>query len=340
MSIHDPDAWSAQTIQLWASSKLGKELICTPLPQDCGHRRYYRVTHDEASWVVMEDRHGEEALHRFCQIQSALQAAQVRVPAIYQVDVDNSLLLQEDLGSHPLSDVLKEANGHHYFQKALEQIAPLAKADIPTNNRFGAHEMHREMERFHRWFLQEHAGLQLTPAEDKLWTDVLRQMVAHSEQQPRVMIHRDFHAANLHCLPDGGVGIIDFQDAALGPLTYDWASLLLDARIRWPQSWVEEGLAQCMAASSYGHLGVEQIREWFEWTAFQLHLKILGIFARQAYAYQNVRYLSHLTRLGDYIERFFQKTPSLASAYAFWTDRQPLERHSHHEGDDTSRGTW
>jgi hypothetical protein len=169
----------------------------------------------------------------------------------------------------------------------MTELVHLQSCPAPSNYTLPPYDhakLMTEMALFKDWFVAQYLGLTLNDDEIALIDRTCQQIADAVDQQPVVFVHRDYHSRNLMVLPDGGMGIIDFQDAVMGAITYDLVSLLRDAYIEWPtaqvQAWVEDFRQLLQANGQITHVNSEQFLQWFDWMGAQRHLKVVGIFAR------------------------------------------------------------
>jgi hypothetical protein len=181
---------------------------------------------------------------------------------------------------------------------------------------FTVERMYQELKLFQHWFLQNHLGLALTSIIEKQLDEFFYFLAESAAGQPQVFMHRDYHAANLMLLEDDQIGILDFQDAFIGPLTYDLVSLLRDCYIAWPEESVME-----LALQYHGQLGLQLSRDeflrWFDWMGLQRHLKALLTFSRKYRRDGNNSYLSHIPRVLNYLSVVSERYEECGQFYQF-----------------------
>ena len=296
-------------LQSWVQVQLGAGgLRFDALPGDASLRRYYRVLRKGESWMAMDVPPDTENSDVFVRAAQVLAAAGVQVPDVIAQDTADGFILISDFGDNILLNILDENNAEHYYPKALATLVTLQcfTPDGDDFTIFDERAIRTELQRFEDWFVEKLLGLPVDAAMHRVLEPVYAQLVACVTTQPQVILHRDYHAGNLMVLADDSLGVIDFQDALWGPIAYDVVSLLRDSRIAWPAALVEAWLASYQQlALEKGLLSDDQLRDyqkWFDWTGLQLHIKILGIFARLAKRDNNTTYLQHIPRLIAYIE--------------------------------------
>ncbi|MCC5854496.1 MAG: phosphotransferase [Idiomarina sp.] len=277
------------------------------LAGDASFRRYYRVTSTAQQSQVLVDAPPPESLEPFHSVALAYLQAGVLVPQVHASDTQLGAMLLDDLGDCLLLQT--EAPAYDRYRQAIEALPNIMRV---TETRLGAlppydlELLKRENALFFEWLIGRHLGLELTAAEEKLWqgfTDLLNE---RSLQQPRVGVHRDYHSRNLMITADNQLAVIDFQDAVVGPITYDLVSLLRDCYVKWPADFVD-GLV------AYAHdmlreealldqsVSLAEFQEWFDWTGLQRHTKASGIFARLFHRDGKSGYLADIPQTVGYL---------------------------------------
>lgn len=282
--------------------------VLLPVAGDASNRRYFRLQWPGQSAMAVEAPPATEKNREFLAIRQLLERAAVRVPHLLAADLEQGFLLLEDLGDQLLLGELEEstADGHYAAALAiLRQLAAIDRGALVTLPAYDRALLAEEFSRFPDWFLQRLLGLELTPAEQHLLAELDGLLIGSALAQPQVLVHRDFHSRNLMCLPDGELAVIDFQDAVVGPITYDLVSLLKDCYIRWPQERVAAwALAQRDALHGQGLLpsvSDATFLRWLDWMGLQRHLKVLGTFARLYLRDGKSAYLQDLPLVIEYI---------------------------------------
>jgi aminoglycoside/choline kinase family phosphotransferase len=301
-----------------------------PASGDASFRRYFRVTlADGTTRIAMDAPPDKEDCRPFVSVARQLAAAGLHVPAIEAEALAQGFLLLEDLGSTHYLDVLDEQNADRLYGDAMAALISLQAC--------GPHEglpaydeplLQREMALFPDWLLERHLGLALSGAEREMLDDTFQRLTAAALAQPQVCVHRDYHSRNLLVQQAGQTpGVIDFQDAVIGPVTYDLVSLLKDCYIAWPQERVDHwAMGYFALAVQSGLLGEEQELEflrWFDLMGAQRHLKAAGIFARLKHRDGKPGYLADIPRTLGYIVAAAERRPELAGL-ATLIDRRVL----------------
>jgi len=301
-------------------------LSVVALSGDASFRRYFRVTCGEQCWIAVDAPPATEKNAEFVAIATALAAGGVAVPRVIATDLAQGFLLLSDLGDDLLLDALSLDSVDDYYRKAIDlliglQRIPAAQARLAPYSRT---LLWQEMELFPQWFVQGLLQRPLETDERHLLDRTFGLLVSSALEQPQVFVHRDFHSRNLMLLADGELAAIDFQDAVVGPITYDLVSLLRDCYVVWPQERVQAWLnLYCAKAQAAGVLNVADLRlvqRWFDWMGLQRHIKVLGIFARLYLRDGKSRYLGDLPTVIDYTLAVARRYPQLTQ-FVEWFDK-------------------
>jgi len=294
----------------WLSGIFSKKTLSwQPLINDASFRRYFRLFHPERTYIIMDAPPEKENCLPFIAINKTFSQHKINVPQIYHSDVDKGFLLLDDFGDQTYWQALKTQNPHLLYQQAIQSLLQIQRCDkIPDFEvpHFNADFMLEEIELFNHWFLNQLLGFKLSRHQQKTLEDSYHYLVHQAEQQPQVLIHRDYHSRNLMFIPQSSPGILDFQDAMWGPVTYDLVSLLKDCYVRWPEMIVSTWLKGYIEeARSIGlldeNVSESQFSHWFDMMGVQRHLKAIGIFARLHLRDHKSDYLRDIPRVADYI---------------------------------------
>jgi aminoglycoside/choline kinase family phosphotransferase len=304
-----------QDIDRWLARVLpGVTLRREPASDDASFRRYFRIHRgDAASLVLMDAPPAHEDCRPFVDVARRLRAAGVHAPEVLAQDLDQGLLLLTDLGATAYLDRLSPRSADALYQDAIATLVRMqAHVDTGGLPEYDAARLHQEMDLFDEWFVRGHLARSLTPSQHERLQQARTRLAQACLEQPRVFVHRDYHSRNLMVLetPDGdargnGVdlaagnpGVLDFQDAVLGPVAYDLVSLLRDVYVAWEpaqvQRWVEHYRQQAMRCAVLRDVSEACLQRWFDLTGLQRHLKVAGIFARLFYRDGKPRYLGDL----------------------------------------------
>ncbi|PKL95622.1 MAG: aminoglycoside phosphotransferase [Gammaproteobacteria bacterium HGW-Gammaproteobacteria-8] len=324
----------ARAAREWAARCCGwNDADFAPASADASFRRYFRLSRAGDSRIVMDAPPQDEPLDAFIDVRGRLSRAGLRVPEILAEDRSRGFLLLEDFGNQPWHRVLDESNAGAMFADAMfaDAIAALiqmqSRADTDGLPDYDAALLLRELELFPEWFLGRHWGVQATENELDQWELVCMSLLRWALDQPRVFCHRDFMPRNLMlCTPNPG--ILDFQDAVRGPISYDPVCLFRDAFIGWPpervDGWLEGYRQRALAAGLPVPQDPELWRRTCDLMGAQRHLKVLGIFARIRYRDGKPQYLEDAPRFFGYLERASARNPELApltELFSRWRSR-------------------
>lgn len=284
----------------WLEGLYHQKIDLILLNNDASFRKYYRFLLNQQSLIAVDSPPMHEKNQEFISIQKLLSNCRVRVPKIMQIDLEKGFFVLEDLGNQtllPLLLNLQKTNSDPYFlyNKCLDELIKIQLAikqdrisnlpgllSLPIYN---TELLKFEMELFTEWFLQKYLNFTLSEFETQLLNDLFYLLIENAHTQPQVVVHRDFHSRNLMLVEMQQVAVIDFQDAVLGPVTYDLASLFRDCYIAWPielvKSWTEKYFGQLKINKIVDeHVTTEQFWNWFLQMSLQRNLKAVGIFAR------------------------------------------------------------
>ena len=296
---------------------LGDDALASwvPVSGDASFRRYFRIHFEGRSYIIMDAPPEKESVEPFVDIAQRLLKAGLRAPIIVAQQREQGFLLLEDLGDEMLKSLLNEASGQSLMDAVLPVLATMASScDITGLPDYSSTKLQEELALFPDWYLQQHLGLSLSHDEAEQWQQLTQTLIDNALAQPQVFVHRDFHSCNLHQLPNGDIGVIDFQDAVCGPLTYDLASWLWDRYITWPRSQLESWMLQARQTLAPQVDEATWIR-WCDLMGLQRNLKIVGIFARLHYRDNKSGYLEMTPRFAHYISAVLPLYPELASSH-------------------------
>jgi aminoglycoside/choline kinase family phosphotransferase len=299
---------------------------------DASFRRYFRWQ-DQAggvSRIVMDAPPEHESLEAYLDIARLLRSIDVHVPEIFAVDQGRGYVLLEDLGTTPYLAALREPGRapalYASAQLALSRMQQHLAIESLSLPLYDAATLQREMDLMPEWFCARHLGLKLTPADEECLQSAMSLLIQMALEQPRVFVHRDYHSRNLMVLARGGPGVIDFQDAVIGPIAYDLVSLFKDCYISWPRAdvehWVRDYRSHLLACGRRDLAGsAQEFLCWFDFMGVQRHLKVLGIFARLHWRDGKSGYLADLPLTLEYLLDTCARYASLQSL-ARWLSKR------------------
>ncbi len=287
---------------------------------DASFRKYFRVTGNNGSLIVMDAPPDKEKLEPFIQVAKLFKSVELHVPDIYQINLQQGFLLLEDLGSTNLLDALTPNNAELFYQQALSSLFKLQTGINTEDCQLPAYDfelLQRELIIFEEWFLEKLLNITM-PVSIRNHLHVF--LIDSALAQPQVCVHRDYHSRNLMVLDRQELGIIDFQDAVIGPISYDLASLLRDCYIEWPDAQVQHWLQNYYRKLQNAKLSTvdfEQFQYWFDLIGLQRHLKAIGIFSRLHLRDNKPAYLADIPRTMNYVSNVSARYPELAEFSGF-----------------------
>jgi aminoglycoside/choline kinase family phosphotransferase len=299
------------------------------LAGDASFRSYYRLFLGDKTFVVMSAGQDKASSAAFVALARAFQSANLMAPHILEQDEARGYMLLSDLGDELYLNHLTDKTADDLYQRAFSALFTLQTCtDIPNYSLplYDRELFLREMNLFRDWYLTKHFGFSLSAMENELLDYIFDLLIVDASAQPKVCVHRDFHSRNLMVLEPKNVGLLDFQDAVLGPVTYDLLSLLRDCYISWPEervrAWVRSFFDQKNAGQSVMISDWEQFYHWFDWMSLQRHLKCIGIFARLNARDHKPQYLNDIPRVLNYVERVSRPYPEFKEFTLFLTKRK------------------
>ena len=304
-----------QSMRSWLKRMGYQDYRFDPASADASFRAYWRLVVRQESFIIMDAPPDKEPCADFIRIACKLRDAGLNAPEIIDCDLAQGFLLLTDFGDQDYLSALDQDNLPRLYGDALDALhvmqARIGSDDLPD---YDEALLRREMALFHDWFLQRLLQIELTPTQQAGWKKINKILVDNALMQPQVFVHRDYHSRNLMRLDSHNPGILDFQDAVRGPLTYDLVSLLRDCYIAWPQAQIE-GMAldfyRQARESARVSVDADQFMCWFDRMGVQRHLKAIGIFARLKIRDGKDRYLKDIPRIFAYLHEVCGRDSSL-----------------------------
>jgi aminoglycoside/choline kinase family phosphotransferase len=303
------DAWLARQFP-------GHRFTCAPASADASFRRYFRVTADgQAPVIVMDAPPEHEDCRPFVKVARLFAQAGVHVPAVLAEDLDNGYLLLSDLGSTTYLQALDHARAPQLYDDAtgaLVRIQAASRAgELPPYDR---DLLLRELRMFPDWYVARHLGAPLNDAQRQVLDQAFERILHNNLSQPKVFVHRDYHSRNL-MVAAPNPGILDFQDAVYGPITYDLVSLFKDAYVSWDEQHLLDWVVRYWDKARKAGLPVDHdfhaFYRDFEWMGVQRHVKVLGIFARLFHRDGKSGYLDDMPRVMQYLRKACERYDAL-----------------------------
>ncbi len=291
---------------------------------DASFRRYFRVDAQRpASCIVMDAPPDKEDVAPFLRVAALLRAGGMNTPEVYAADAQQGFVLLADFGDLTYLSALNAARAAGDMRRAdglmraaSAALVRLQRIDASSLPRYDEALLRRELELFPQWYVARHLGVELDTEARQVLQRGFDALVANNLAQPTVLVHRDWHSRNLMVQDDGEVGVLDFQDAVHGPLSYDLVSMLRDAYIDWPEEqqldWAVRYWEAARAAALPVPVDFADFYRDFEWMGLQRQLKVLGIFARLYHRDGKDQYLGDMPRVWGYARATAARYAALA----------------------------
>jgi aminoglycoside/choline kinase family phosphotransferase len=310
----------------WVEKQLSSEAFTlAPASADASFRRYFRVTlADAGTYIVMDAPPEHEDCRPFLTVAALLHEAGVHVPEVHAADLAQGFLLLSDLGNTTYLSALNETTAAKLYRDANTALVAMQRASRPgVLPDYDRALLERELQLFPDWYVSRHLGITLDATQQETLRSVFDKILANNLAQPQVFVHRDYHSRNLMvCGTEfpgypGNPGILDFQDAVHGPITYDLASLYRDAYIHWEEDqeldFVIRYWEMARKAGLPVHADFHDFYRDYEWMGAQRQLKVLGIFARLYHRDGKDGYLKDMPTVMAYLrqtcERYLDLRP-------------------------------
>ncbi|MBK4733717.1 aminoglycoside phosphotransferase family protein [Noviherbaspirillum pedocola] len=299
-------------IRAWLAALSAPALLPDTLraaSSDASFRRYFRVdAADGASYIVMDAPPPQEDVRPFIHVAEVFGGAGVSVPKVLAEDRERGFLLLSDLGNTTYLHQLNADTAHKLYIDAIDALVVLqAQSQPDVLPEYDRALLLRELNLFPEWYVAKHRGATLNETQTAQLNKVFDTLLANNLAQAQVYVHRDYHSRNLMVLPRGNPGILDFQDAVYGPITYDLVSLLRDAYIQWDEEQVLDWAIRYWEKARRAGLpvppDVDSFYRDFEFMGLQRHLKVLGIFARLYHRDGKAAYLDDIPLVMEYTRK-------------------------------------
>lgn len=308
----------------WLDSLGYQDYELTIASEDASFRRYFRLQQGASSWIVMDAPPEKESCDAYVKIARKLRKIRLSAPEIIHENHQDGFLVLTDFGNEPYLQLLQPDNVNSLYGDAsaaiLQMQTRLDADDLPL---YGEELLRQEMDLFKLWFLEKLLGIELNPNQLGMWQMTVDYLVQSALEQPQVFVHRDFHSRNLMNLGKDSKlgcnpGILDFQDAVKGPVTYDLVSLFRDCYIDWPESQVDQWVLDYLDFAVLEHLqGIKsgQFMRWFNLMGVQRHLKAIGIFSRLKLRDAKDQFLQDIPRTLNYLKIVGTHETSMVGLY-------------------------
>jgi N-acetylmuramate 1-kinase len=301
----NPNDLRLEALHDWLRAHVPTLQSCLPASADASFRRYFRITDAQGnSTIAMDAPPPQEDCAPFVRIAELMLKAGVSAPQVLAADLERGYLLLSDMGTQTYLDVLTAENARPLFQEATSALIQWQLASKPgVLPPYDEALLRQELQLFPDWYVGKHLNTTFDAKQQKYWNMVCDSLVARALAQPQVFVHRDYMPRNL-MVSAPNPGVLDFQDATYGPISYDVISLYRDAFMSWEEEFVLDGVIRYWEAAKRAKLPVhEEFGEFYqdcEWMGLQRHLKIMGIFARIHYRDGKPKYLADTPRFAKY----------------------------------------
>lgn len=302
--MDDTKSERTREIQQWLDSLSADTYVdLSPASADASFRRYLRVTNsnDNTSYIVMDAPPENENCKPFIHVTELIRGVGVNAPNILALNLERGFLLLQDLGNSPYLDMLNPDSANALYLDAVNALIKMQRIDgiLPA---YDAAFLQQEMDLFETWYVERHLGLELDVKQRSILSGIFNIIIENAVEQPQVFVHRDYHSRNLMFTKRGNPGVIDYQDAMVGPISYDLVSLFKDCYIEWPRDRVEYWLDEYIERVRPDHyIERQQLIRWFDLMGVQRHIKVLGIFCRLNYRDGKPQYLDDLPLTRKYV---------------------------------------
>ena len=303
-----------QELAAWLGNNSYDSLSLSVLSADASFRQYYRVNKNNISYAVMDCPPEDESLDTFLKITDKLQQAKLNVPEIFDCDLAKGFLVITDFGDDLYSKKLNDETVYCLYTDALEAIVKMqTKVDCTGLKDFDSF-YEDENNLFLDWFLKKHLKIELDSTSSTQVNTEFNKINNILKSIPKTFVHRDYHSRNLLVTDLNNPGIIDYQDAVMGPVTYDLVSLLKDCYVTWNDGLVEDMLESFFTRMKSNTINnISDFRYWFEITGLQRHIKAIGIFSRLNYRDGKSGYLQDIPRTYAYMDKVLNKYKELST---------------------------
>ncbi len=310
-----------QKLLAWLSENGYEKASIVDLSGDASFRKYYRIKKKNLSYVVMDCPPDKENLKSFIAVTEKLHNGKVNAPKLFDIDQENGFLVLSDLGDDLYSRKLDSETVYCLYTDALEAIVKM-QTNVDCSDLESFDELYQEENNlFIDWFLGNHLEINKDDGYlDPINTEFNRLNVLLKEI-PQTFVHRDFHSRNLLVTNTNNPGVIDYQDAVIGPVTYDLVSLLKDCYVTWDDGLIEDMLESFFTRIKSNNINnISDFRYWFDMTGLQRHVKAIGIFCRLNYRDNKDNYLKDIPRTYSYIEKTLKKYKDLNNLNEIFSD--------------------
>jgi aminoglycoside/choline kinase family phosphotransferase len=288
-------------IKAWLEKTIYKDYDIKIASSDASFRKYYRLTLDDKSVLLMDSSLEIDSLKPFVDVTSKLPCVGVSVPVILEKNLADGFLIISDFGDTHYLNILNEENFKELYKKAMQEIIKIQESNVDFLPIYDKEFLHFEMELMSEWYLQKKLNIILSDNDKKIIEKTLNKISEEVLKQPQnVFVHRDFHSRNIMITKDKNIGVIDYQDAMSGAITYDLVSLLKDCYIEFKREDIESLVLEFRDMSEV-NIDDKTFIKYFDFMGLQRHIKVLGIFSRLALRDKKDGYLKDIPLTLKYV---------------------------------------
>jgi aminoglycoside/choline kinase family phosphotransferase len=311
-------------LKRWLEQLGYQDYRLSPASEDASFRSYWRLESGDQSVIVMDAPPQKESCDSFIDVAARLRFAKLMAPEVIAQNPKQGFLILTDFGNDSYLSQLDDDSAGSLYADALSALLTMqTQVESDSLPSYDEALLSREMDLFHDWFLGRLLRIELNQEQQSLWQDSKRSLIASALAQPRTFVHRDYHSRNLMKLDHNNPGILDFQDAVKGPVTYDLVSLLRDCYISWPRDTVEQLALDFHRSARSSHLQdvtSGQFMTWFNLMGIQRHLKAVGIFSRLNIRDGKPGYMKDIPRTLSYIRQVSATEASMEGLLSLITE--------------------
>ena len=300
----------------WAKKLYSSSIEIEKASSDASFRSYYRIRSNNDTKIIMDAPPEKEPLSPFLDITKRLSKANINVPEIFELDEDLGFILMSDLGKTKYLDKLNDETVYCLYTDAIDTIYKMqTEVDASNLKNFDSKELITEMDLFKDWFLKKHLNHNFDNEGLNNIQECFDSLVKIILEIPTTFVHRDFHSRNLMITDSNNPGVLDYQDALIGPITYDAVSLLKDCYVNWDKKLITEMLSTYYKKikADYNNIEFDEFSFWFDVVGLQRHFKAIGIFSRLNYRDNKITFMRDIPRTYKYVDEVINKYTELTS---------------------------
>ena len=300
----------------WAKKLYSSNIEIEKASSDASFRSYYRIRSNNDTKIIMDAPPEKEPLTSFLDITKRLSKANINVPEIFELDEDLGFILMSDLGKTKYLDKLNDETVYCLYTDAMDTIHKMqTEVDVSNLKNFDSKELITEMDLFKDWFLKKHLNHNFDNEGLNNIQECFNSITKIILEIPTAFVHRDFHSRNLMITDSNNPGVLDYQDALIGPITYDAVSLLKDCYVNWDNKLIAEMLSTYYKKikANYNNIEFDEFSFWFDVVGLQRHFKAIGIFSRLNYRDNKITFMQDIPRTYKYVDEVINKYTELTS---------------------------